>query len=52
VPENEGINQSGTWLGLAATTVRDKSLMVSEGDLETARRFGVRISRLARRWAR
>ncbi|MGH1452257.1 MAG: flavodoxin family protein [Paracoccaceae bacterium] len=52
VPENEGINQSGTWLGLAATTVRDKSLMVSEGDLETARRFGVRIARLARRWAR
>ncbi|SMO58797.1 NAD(P)H dehydrogenase (quinone) [Thalassovita litoralis] len=47
----EGINASGTWLGLAATTVRDKTLMVSQGDLETAHRFGQRIARAVRRWS-
>lgn len=46
-----GINESGVWLGLGATTVRDKSLMVSEGDLETAHRFGKRIARAVRRWS-
>jgi NAD(P)H dehydrogenase (quinone) len=48
---NEGINQSGAWLGLAATSVRDKIQLVSEGDLETARRFAARMARAAKRWA-
>ncbi|SEQ73151.1 flavodoxin family protein [Thalassovita taeanensis] len=51
VPENDGINASGVWLGLGATTSRDKTLMVHQGDLETARRFGVRVARAARRWS-
>lgn len=46
-----GINETGVWLGLAATTVRDKSQLVSDGDLETARRFGLRIARSVRRWS-
>ncbi len=48
--ENPGINASGVWLGLGATSSRDKTLMVEPGDLETARRFGLRIARLLRRW--
>jgi NAD(P)H dehydrogenase (quinone) len=50
--ENEGINQSGAWLGLAATSVRDKAQLVSEGDLETARRFARRLAKAATRWTR
>jgi NAD(P)H dehydrogenase (quinone) len=46
-----GINQSGSWVGLSATTVRDKSRMVDDGDLETARRFAARIARSVRRWS-
>lgn len=46
-----GINESGTWLGLAATTVRDKELLVSDGDVETARRYGTRFARAVRRWS-
>ncbi|OUS19508.1 tryptophan repressor-binding protein [Rhodobacterales bacterium 59_46_T64] len=44
------INQSGKWLGLGATSVRDKSLMISSGDAETARRFGTRMAVAAQRW--
>jgi NAD(P)H dehydrogenase (quinone) len=47
---NPGINESGVWLGLGATSSRDKTLMVEPGDLETARRFGLRIARVLRRW--
>ncbi len=45
------INASGVWLGLAATSSRDKTQMLVEGDLETARRFGGRVARAARRWS-
>lgn len=48
--DNPAINASGVWLGLGATSSRDKTLMVEPGDLETARRFGLRIARLLRRW--
>lgn len=48
--DNPEINQSGAWLGLAATSVRDKTLMVSQGDAETARRFGARMAKAAQRW--
>ncbi|MYM56814.1 flavodoxin family protein [Thalassovita mangrovi] len=46
-----GINDSGTWLGLTATSSRDKTQMVQPGDLESARLFGHRIARVARRWS-
>ena len=48
--DNPGINTSGVWLGLGATSSRDKTLMVEPGDLETAHRFGLRIARAVRRW--
>ena len=47
----EGINETGVWIGLAATTVRDKAQMVGQGDLETAQRFGARVARSVRRWS-
>lgn len=48
---NPGINAGGIWLGLGATSSRDKTLMVEQGDLDTAQRFGLRISRAVRRWS-
>lgn len=49
-PENAGINMDGFNLGLGATSVRDKTQMIGEGDRETARRFGVRIAMAVQRW--
>ncbi len=46
-----GINAGGLWLGLGAVSDRDKTQMIPAGDLETARRFGARIARAARRWS-
>jgi NAD(P)H dehydrogenase (quinone) len=46
-----GINQTGSWMGLSATTVRDKTQLVSADDLETARRFAGRLARVVRRWS-
>lgn len=51
-PDKPGINASGTWLGLAATSSRDKSQMIEPGDLETARGFGARIAGASQRWAK
>ena len=49
-PGNPGINRDGSWLGLMATSSRDKSRLIGPGDLETARRFGARISSAVHRW--
>jgi NAD(P)H dehydrogenase (quinone) len=48
-PENAGINHDGAWLGLMATDPCDGTLL-TEGDLETARRFGARIAMACARW--
>ncbi|MEZ5733561.1 MAG: flavodoxin family protein [Paracoccaceae bacterium] len=45
-----GINRDGSSLGLMATSSRDKTLMIDQGDAETARLFGARIARVTRRW--
>ena len=50
-PEKEGLNQSGVWLGLGAVSVRDKTQLISAGDLHTAHLFGQRLARAVRRWA-
>lgn len=50
-PEAPGINRDGCWLGLTATASRDKSRLIDQEDLETARRFGARIAAAAARWA-
>ncbi|ABD53961.1 flavodoxin family protein [Jannaschia sp. CCS1] len=49
-PDRAGINRDGSWLGLMATSSRDKSVMVENGDLETARHYGARLAMAARRW--
>ncbi len=45
------VNHDGFWLGLAATASRDKSRLIGEADLETARRFGTRIAMFTERLA-
>ena len=47
---NPGINAGGSWLGLTATSSRDKSLLIGPEDRETARRFGRRIQNAVARW--
>ena len=51
-PGREGINVDGFWLGLGATSSRDKSVMIDEGDRSTARIFAERFAGSVRRWAR
>ncbi len=50
--EGGAVNGAGFWLGLAATSSRDKTRLIDEADAETARRFGARVAGAARRWAR
>lgn len=45
-----GINQAGSWLGYTATSSRDKSLLIDQGDAMTAIAFGKRIAIATRRW--
>ncbi|SHG87184.1 flavodoxin family protein [Marivita hallyeonensis] len=47
-----GINRDGGWLGLMATSSREKSLLIDPPDVETARRFGARVEEVALRWAK
>lgn len=49
-PSQAELNADGHNLGLAATSSRDKSLLIDPGDAETARRYGARIAAAARRW--
>lgn len=45
-----GINRDGSHLGLMATAARDKTVLVEEHDLATARLFGARVEQAVRRW--
>lgn len=49
-PQKPGINRTGSWLGLMASSSRDKTEMIDAEDLETARRFGARIAGAVLRW--
>lgn len=51
-PANVGINTEGFCMGVGATSSRDKTVMIGPDQLETARRFGARLARAARRWGR
>ena len=44
-----GINRDGSHLGLMARSSHDKTQLIDEHDLETARRFGARIAAITRR---
>ncbi|MEI4196433.1 flavodoxin family protein [Roseovarius sp. E0-M6] len=48
--DHPGINAGGSWLGLTASSSRNKSQMVESCDLETARRYGARIAMAVVRW--
>ena len=49
-PAQPGIDRDGSMLGLMARSDPDKSRMISDGDAETARRFGARIHAATLRW--
>lgn len=52
VPENEGIKTEGFWEGVTASIPREGHAILSRGDLETARRYGVRMRAALDRWGR
>lgn len=43
-------NPDGSWLGLMATSIEDKSKLIDAGDALTAESFGRRIASAAKRW--
>ncbi|WP_407494476.1 flavodoxin family protein [Pseudooceanicola sp. MF1-13] len=49
MPENEGLNLSGTFLGLA---VNANTKGLTEGCQESSRIYGQRVAKLAKRWTR
>ena len=51
-PERAGVNLDGFSHGLAATSSRDKSVMIEPGDRATARMFGARFAGAVARWVR
>ena len=50
VPGNEGINADGSWVGVTATMSHVEGELLSAGDLETARRYGLRMRTAMERW--
>ncbi|WP_293443051.1 flavodoxin domain-containing protein [Planktotalea sp.] len=52
VAENEGINTDGSWVGVTASVPREGDEILSGGDLETARRYGVRMRAALEKWKR
>ncbi len=48
-PDQPGINRDGSWLGLMASSSRDRSELITPGDCETAQLFGARIRDIADR---
>ncbi len=49
-PDRGGVNHDGAWLGLTATEQMGTEHDLSEADLETARRFGLRLATASQRW--
>ncbi|PYG33244.1 NAD(P)H dehydrogenase (quinone) [Pelagimonas varians] len=50
-PKAEGLNTDGSWLGLMATSSRDKSELITPQDALTANSFGTRLAGAAQRWS-
>jgi len=44
------VNWQGSWLGLMATSSRNKEMLIDIGDAETARLFGARLEAAVKRW--
>lgn len=43
-------NEWGAWLGLMATSVPDKSKLISDTDIKCAEQFGIRFAKTVDRW--
>ncbi|MEP5151646.1 flavodoxin family protein [Planktotalea sp.] len=50
VPENEGINTDGSWVGVTASVSSKDGELLKEGDLETGHRYGARMRQSLDRW--
>ncbi|MGH1575636.1 flavodoxin family protein [Planktotalea sp.] len=50
VPTNEGINRDGSWVGVTAAHSSDEGEVLSAGDIETGRRYGMRMRGALERW--
>lgn len=50
VKGNEGINADGSWVGVTATMSPVEGELLSAGDLETGRRYGLRMRASMKRW--
>lgn len=50
VTENKGINRDGAWIGVTATMSVNDNELISAGDLETGRRYGIRMRAALTRW--
>jgi NAD(P)H dehydrogenase (quinone) len=48
--DSENKNQWGSWLGLSATSIPDRSKLIDESDLKTAFYFGKRFAECTLRW--
>lgn len=46
----DAVNPNGHWLGLAASSSRDKSVLIDAPDATTAHHFGIRIATATLRW--
>ncbi len=49
--DNKNINESGSWLGLMATSSSDKAIKINDGDGSTAKIFGKRIAKAVKKWS-
>jgi len=43
-------NECGSWLGVMATSISDKSKMISDDDIQTGKQFGIRFANSVNRW--
>ena len=45
-------NEWGSWLGVMATSIADKSKLISNDDIQTAKQFGIRFANSVNRWVK
>ena len=50
--DGQKINEAGAWLGLVAQSDKDKSKLIVDHDIQTARNFGERVAKATVRWQR
>ncbi len=47
---SENYNQCGSWLGLMATSIQDKTKLIGDNDIQDAFHFGARFAKSVHRW--